>query len=243
MIAAIRQSASFLSIVFLLTILASRAPAHIAMTAPAGGRDGPTADDEKFSRPDPNNPAQTDTPGPCGPSTTPNNPRLAYQPGQRVTFNWAETINHPGRFVVQFSPSNLQGFWDTANQLGTLNDANQPVGTPLTMTVTLPTTPCETCALRLLQVMTDQPGQYYVHCVDIRIAAGATPAPTPTGGGNGGQRSSSSNGAQDAPRMGGCGTVDGGGNGGGPTSIVFMAGVFLFALALRLRVGLVNQKS
>jgi hypothetical protein len=238
----VRRPTMFLASIILLTLLSSQSVAHIAATQPAGGRDGPTDDDQKFSRADPNNPAQVDNPSPCGPSTTANNPRLAYQPGQQVTFNFTETINHPGRFVVQFSPANLQGFWAAANQLGTLNDPNLVVGSPLSITVTLPNTPCETCALRLLQVMTDQPGQYYVHCFDIRIAAGATPSPstqptpTPAGGGGGeNEKNSGSSNGNNAPRMGGCGTVDGGSSASSGGSLVIVAIAFLLALGLRIR--------
>lgn len=212
----------------LILVFASlTANAHVRLNQPTGGRNN-NNDSIKFTRLNPQNTAQNDVPSPCGSMTTATATRLQYQPGQTVTFNWTETINHPGRYIVQFTPSAAtpQQFWLAANELGrledTMNNATQ------SMTVRLPNITCNTCQLRFLQVMDEQPGEYYVHCLDIVIGNGSGPTPTPSGsGGNSGASGESSN---SAPRMGGCATVDGGGAGPGNTGLPLSFALFLLSI-------------
>lgn len=159
----------------ILLIASVYAEAHIKLNLPLG-RMG-TRDDAKFTQANPANPVVADTPGPCANYNTVMPTRLQYTPGQTVNVSLQETINHPGRFIVQFSPANAQGFWSPANQLANVADAQS--GGTRSIAVQLPNTPCDNCMLRVLQQMDDQPGEFYVHCIDIRIAAEAEPYPMP----------------------------------------------------------------
>jgi hypothetical protein len=102
-----------------------------------------------------------------------------YTPGQTVTVSWAETISHAGYFQFWFSPnaddSNMVLLKDMVNQ--------HAAGTPqnYTMQITMPTTPCSACVLRLIQVMLDVPTTptYYYSCANITIGNAVTPPPPP----------------------------------------------------------------
>jgi len=153
--------------------------------------------------------------GPCGnlkpkPATT----ALSYTPGQSVTLKFEETIDHPGRYYINFSPANDLNF--DANRL--IEVADVQGGTlphEYTTTVTLPMTPCENCTLQLIQSMEENPAapSFYHSCIDMNIrVATTTPAPTPTpvspAPSPGGVTSQSTGSAGDtAPtaKMGGCG--------------------------------------
>ncbi|HEX4925284.1 MAG TPA: SCE4755 family polysaccharide monooxygenase-like protein [Bdellovibrionales bacterium] len=227
-----------------VTLFCSAATAHVRLNTPAGGRNN-NNDSIKFTRQNPQNTAQSDVPSPCGSITTPTATRLQFQPGQTVTFNWTETINHPGRYIVQFTPcaTTPQAFWLAANELGRLEDTM--ANATQSMTVQIPNINCGTCMLRFLQVMDEQPGEYYVHCLDIRVGTGvggcpSQPTPTPSGGSGGGGNSGASGdaSAQQAPRMGGCATVEGGGPGGSGSAYAFGLGCLAILglwSALRLR--------
>lgn len=101
-----------------------------------------------------------------------------YAPGATMTMNWEETINHPGRFEIYFSPSG-----DSAWQLiKTINDTtNLTTDLPhqYTTTFTLPTTPCAACTIQLIQVMEENPASpsYYYSCSDIKIQSATTTTP------------------------------------------------------------------
>ncbi|MGD8641888.1 MAG: hypothetical protein PVG89_14735, partial [Gammaproteobacteria bacterium] len=47
--------------------------------------------------------------GPCGSDPRSTNPAV-FRPGQQITVEWEETINHPGYFTIAFSPANDTGF-------------------------------------------------------------------------------------------------------------------------------------
>lgn len=159
----------FNSVIYLL-LFSFFADAHIRMTSPIGRMN--TRDDVKFTNPNPTAQTVPDNPGPCSTFTTPMTTRLQYVAGQTINVSFSETINHPGRFIVQFSPGGGQGFWSPANQLANVADTQS--GGVRTLPVRLPTTPCDTCMMRVLQQMDDQPGEFYVQCFDITLTA---PAP------------------------------------------------------------------
>ncbi len=165
---------------FLLAIsvlFASGSEAHIIVT-PAnrmGGRD-----DAKFIQNNMANPTVADSPSPCSTYTTPMATRLQLRPGQNFTFTVQETINHPGRFFVQFRQDATQNFWTPANQLARVEDPLVRGTTPLSIVV--PNTPCDACMIRVLQQMDEQPGEFYVQCYDVRINA-SNPVATPPAGG------------------------------------------------------------
>lgn len=191
--------------------------AHIRISPT--GRMG-TNDAVKFIQNNKANPTVPDNPGPCQRFTTRMATPLSVNPGSTFTFTLTETINHPGRFYVQFSPGGDTGFWSPANGLALVQDTQSNGVT--TIPVTIPNMPgCSTCTLRVLQEMDDQPGEFYVHCVDINILAASTPA-GPTATPPDGPTTLGNKGVADVqkPGFGGCGLVasvgsSGGGSGSG----------------------------
>ncbi len=174
--------------------------AHIAMTTPAR-----RSVDQKA--------------GPCGQAGSTRGTNVTeFAPGETVTVEWDETVDHPGHYRIAFD--------DDGNDFTNPNnpDDNFPAtmvepivdksGGHYTQSITLPTTPCENCTIQLVQVMTTAVpyNSFYFQCADIRI----TGTPVPPGGGD------------DEPAGGvdsGCSA--GGGVGGG--------GLLIGLLALRRR--------
>lgn len=178
------------------------ADAHVRVTPT--GRMG-AADGTKFIQNNKANPSLApDSPGPCQNFRTRMPTPLQLTGGQSFTFQVQETINHPGRFYVQFSRGSDAGFWDAANQLAVVEDPNNRATTPVTITV--PDINCTTCTFRVLQEMDEQPNEFYVHCIDANIVASnaTTPQPLPTGGTEG---ASSVTDLTPKPGFGGCGTI------------------------------------
>lgn len=191
---------------FLILIVSVSTEAHIRLNNPVG-RMG-ASDAAKFIQPNAANPTVPDSPGVCANFNTPMAARLQYTAGQVLNFALTETINHPGRFIVQFSPDSVNGFWVAANQLA--NVADTMSGGNRSINVVIPATPCTNCMLRVLQQMDDQPSEFYVHCFDIAITAAVTPPP---GGGSssssgGTSTSQSTSNVTSQPKFGGgCGLV------------------------------------
>ncbi len=192
---------------FILLVASVSAEAHIKLNSPIG-RMG-VKDDAKFTQPNAANPTVADTPGVCATYNTVMPVRLAYTAGQTLNIGITESINHPGRFIVQFSPDSVNGFWLAANQL--VNVADAQTGGDRQLSVKIPTTPCTNCMLRVLQQMDDQPGQFYVHCLDITISSAAVVTPPPTTGGSssgGTSTTKSTSNVTSQPKFGGgCGLV------------------------------------
>lgn len=191
---------------FLLLVVSISAEAHIRLNNPVG-RMG-ASDAAKFIQPNPANPTVADSPGVCANFNTPMAARLQYTAGQVLNFSLTETINHPGSFIVQFSPDSVNGFWLAANQLA--NVADTMSGGNRSINVVIPSTPCTNCMLRVLQLMSDQPNEFYVHCFDIAITAAVTPPPPPPGGSSSGgtSTSQSTSNVTSQPKFGGgCGLV------------------------------------
>lgn len=208
---------------FLLVVLFSLASeAHIRLISPTG-RMG-NRDDAKFTQASPANPV-ADQPGPCSTYTTPMTTRLQYTAGQSININLVETINHPGRFIVQFSPTGPSGFWQPQNQLANVVDTQS--GGARTISVKFPNTPCETCMMRVLQQMDDQQGEFYVHCFDIKLAAAAVVTPTaePVK-----SLDSTLNSAEQPKFGGGCGLVSTKTPPNGPSFFILLFGFLLMPL-------------
>ncbi|MGD8641653.1 MAG: lytic polysaccharide monooxygenase, partial [Gammaproteobacteria bacterium] len=95
-----------------------------------------------------------------------------FRPGQQITVEWEETINHPGYFTIAFSPANDTGFAD--NILYRLEDTQNDLNVPhfYSADITLPEVECDTCTLQLVQYMTERdPPSLYYSCADIRLVA------------------------------------------------------------------------
>jgi hypothetical protein len=136
------------------------ASAHIALDAP------PMRDAAMKTRP-------------CGGSGTRSATPAVFAPGQRVTVKWHETVVHPGFFRVAFS---TDGTTFPADPTDPPPAVAAPVLaiipkvdgiTQYSTDITLPSTPCETCTIQVIQYMRQHaPPPYYYQCADIAIRAG-----------------------------------------------------------------------
>ncbi len=126
----------------------------------------------------------------CGGETVPRgtSPKV-YKPGEEITVEWEETINHPGYFVIRFSEADdknfdrhvlVEKFVDTQNTAIDSPTAYHKYSTK----VKLPNVVCESCTLQLIQVMEENPAAptCYYSCSDIKLAGtksatGATTTP------------------------------------------------------------------
>lgn len=129
--------------------------------------------------------------GPCGATGSKRGTKITtYQPGETITLEWDETVDHPGHYRVALDTDGDDDFLNpmrsTDNFSFTLMEPiADKVGGKYTQQITLPTTPCENCTLQLMQVMTttEPYNSFYWQCADIRIA-GDAPEPDPeTSGG------------------------------------------------------------
>lgn len=120
---------------------------------------------------------------PCGGVSRTATPRT-FRPGQQITVEFEETINHLGYFEIYFLPAN-DTIAGTPTPLATVQDTQNTqvvngVNHQFTAQITLPSTPCEQCTIQLIQVMQDQgpagPRSFYYSCTDVRLSN--TPPPT-----------------------------------------------------------------
>jgi MYXO-CTERM domain-containing protein len=133
---------------------------------------------------------------PCGVAGGgPGSQRYTYRPGDTMTFEWEEYIDHPGHFRIAFDPDGDDDFVDpgspdeTYTNAAVLLDGIADAQEALQETqVDLPDLECDSCTLQLIQVMTDKQANgwgnddVYHACVDLRLAFDG---PT-TGGAEGG---------------------------------------------------------
>lgn len=103
-----------------------------------------------------------------------------YAPGDTLTLEWDEYIDHPGYYRIAFDPDGGEGLVDPSdfgdlytNELVLFDDiADRDGGGAYTYDVVLPDEPCDTCTLQLVQVMTDKApygdgNDLYYGCVDL----------------------------------------------------------------------------
>jgi hypothetical protein len=115
---------------------------------------------------------------PCGLNLAAPTSVATFQPGQTVVVQWAETVNHPGHYELDFG-RNIDGTFDGGftpllqPDAGALNNIANPNGTQANnmAMVKLPTQPCPLCQIRLRQYMSDNTSLWYLSCSDITIAA------------------------------------------------------------------------
>lgn len=162
----------------LAVALPSLAHAHAGLVWPT-----PRADDSSIKT------------APCGAYAPGSGVRTELVAGATIQVEFKETINHPGWFQVSFAEVADTNFVVVADNIPHSDAPPAPTfAAPrlYTYPITVPSTPCESCALRLIQVMTDRnPPTYYYSCADIRIVPpGGTPdagapdaAPPPDAGG------------------------------------------------------------
>jgi hypothetical protein len=119
--------------------------------------------------------------GPCGGDAR--TAGVTLKPGQNLTVNWEETINHPGFFRLY----QLNANGGIIKLLGEMQDnANGALPHQFNMTVTLDNNECAQCTVQLIQYMTEvTPPSLYYSCADIVLSNAAVVAnPTPSPGTN-----------------------------------------------------------
>jgi len=119
--------------------------------------------------------------GPCGGYPKVANPPV-FQPGQTITVNWEETIDHPGRYEFYFSPANDQNFGPALRVV--IDNQDTPVVNgqyhQYSTTVTLPNVQCANCTLQMIQYMTEtNPPSLYYSCADLQVGNNPPPNPVP----------------------------------------------------------------
>jgi len=164
-----------------LLLLSTTADAHIALRSPA-----PRSADQKA--------------GPCGAAgSTRGATTTTYTPGEVITVEWDETVDHPGHYRLAFDDDGQDIFvnpvshtdnypWVLADQIADkVGSANH-----YTQQVTLPDIECTNCTLQLMQIMTtaEPYNSFYYQCADLTISAsgsgGGSGNPPPSGDSSGG---------------------------------------------------------
>lgn len=133
--------------------------------------------------------------GPCGAAGSQRGGTVTvFQPGETITVEWDETVDHPGHFRLAFDDDGDDAFINpmrsTDNFSFTLMEPiADKAGGHYTQQITLPATSCTNCTLQLMQIMqtTEPYNSFYWQCADIQIGGDAPP---PDDGGDGGGCSS-----------------------------------------------------
>lgn len=199
--------------------------------------------------------------GPCGGIARTATPTV-FTPGQVITVQWSESIQHRGFYLFSFSPANDANFNQYAlkavfdDQDNNVADrANPATHHQYTTQVTLPNMECENCTFQMIQVMCDNPNiaidpnnlidlanpvtpagcTNYYSCADIRLAGNAPPPPPPPGGGNGSQDLGSTipKGGKAGFGGGGCGVVKSENNSSAWSIILFLIPLISVHFVLR----------
>lgn len=106
---------------------------------------------------------------PCGGMPRlPNAPSFA--PGAKITLDWSEVVNHPGRFEIYLSQANDQSF-ALLKTVSDVSDGTNDLPHMYTVELELPSVTCEQCTLQLVQVATENPNHPKSHysCADFSI--------------------------------------------------------------------------
>ena len=200
----------------IVTAIASTAHAHARLKSPA-----PRDSGSSYKDPPQNN---VGTGQPCGNNTrTASQPSTTLTPGVAATVTWEETVNHPGCFVVDFSASGDTNF----TVLGVKSHMNPPAPAspttasprPWSVGITVPTTPCTACTIRVRQLMltADVPDS---GCPPATIPAASTyySCANVVIGGSGGTGGAGAGGTTGAAGSGGRGGTTGAGGRGGSSA-------------------------
>ena len=112
--------------------------------------------------------------GPCGVART--NAPTALLGGQTLTVTFEETINHPGRYYVEFSPAGDDN-WVRLVEVPDVQAGALPHN--YTTQVTIPNRDCTDCTIRLIQSMEENPANpsFYYSCADVTVTAQADAPP------------------------------------------------------------------
>lgn len=114
--------------------------------------------------------------GPCGVAGSARGSAMSFQPGETITVEWDETVDHPGHYRIAFDDAGTDAFQNPNNPADNfpstmVEPIADKVGGHYTQMVTLPATPCTNCTLQLMQVMTTVVpyNSFYYQCADITI--------------------------------------------------------------------------
>jgi|GEM_PF-2918416 len=112
--------------------------------------------------------------GPCGDVPRSANP-VEYVAGTNVTLNWRESVNHPGRFYINFLRND-----QPIRELAEIPD-NDSTQREFSFVLTVPDEPCDDCSLQLVQSMEENRNNpsFYYSCADIIILPAGSVAPEP----------------------------------------------------------------
>jgi len=149
------------------------AHAHIALTSPAAR----TVEQKT---------------GPCGAAGSTRGANVThYQPGQTITVEWDETVDHPGHYRLSFDDDGNDSFKDPvrpddafpqtlADQIPDRTGAGH-----YSQQITLPNMSCTNCTLQLMQIMTTAIpyNSFYFQCADLVLGEDPGPGPGDSGGG------------------------------------------------------------
>jgi MYXO-CTERM domain-containing protein len=152
---------------------AATASAHIALTFPM-----PRTAEQKT--------------GPCGAAGSTRGASVtAFRPGQAITVEWDETVDHPGHFRLSFDDDGNDSFQNPvrpedafpqtlADQIPDRTGAGH-----YSQQVTLPNIACTNCTLQLIQIMTTTVpyNSFYFQCADLVLGDDPGPEPGDDGGG------------------------------------------------------------
>lgn len=207
-------------------LLSMSASAHIAL-------DFPTQRHESM------NDIKTEPCGPAGGSTRTTDPSriTTFEPGETITVEWHETINHASHYRIAFDDDGQDDFPTINGPDDIVDPPTLPIlldGIPdktsatdtFAVEVTLPNITCDNCTIQLIQYMYDRAEPFYYVCADIALegdlvggsggadGAGGSEGLVATGGAEGGDPLPSSGGAD----MGSGGAGAGGAASGGAVS-------------------------
>jgi len=151
----------------LLLVSATDASAHIELTSPT-----PRTADQKI--------------GPCGAAGSKRGTKVAtYRPGETITVEWDETVDHPGHYRIALDDDGDDSFKTPSRPDDafpqTLADqiVDRSGGGHYKQQITLPNINCTNCTLQLIQVMTTSIpyNSFYFQCADLVIGEGTQPNP------------------------------------------------------------------
>jgi hypothetical protein len=120
--------------------------------------------------------------GPCGVAGSARGTAMSFQPGEVVTVEWDETVDHPGHYRIAFDSDGTDAFQNPNNPADNFPSTMvEPIadktGGHYTQMITMPMTPCTDCTLQLMQIMTTAVpyNSFYYQCADVTIEGDAAP--------------------------------------------------------------------
>lgn len=226
-----KKAATFAAAFGSLVTLSAVSSAHVDLSAPAPRAHGETEGNLKS--------------GPCGQTANARTENVTvFAPGESITVEWNEYIDHPSYFRIAFDDDGDDGFLQRQDGqtdpnaddpeameaalgmdaeilaiVAEENDTTSGQSTDVrTVTVTLPDIECDNCTLQLTQYMYDNPAQGYFQCADIVLRAEQQAEPADAGAGGGGGAPGGGAGTGGAAGIGGAVSAGTGGAAGTPAA-------------------------